>query len=283
MSRAAKWVLAYLPAPPLAKSPFPIHRREALESLNDGLKLYTTGPLHDRLKMMQLSLSDQTVSSILLPINGIFLDRNLPLSVRLDNVRLPFERFVLEYSISEDWYIHAKRGNKLPCTILLLVQLSPNKSELQLWSISQEKLQGVTVKDLNSITTALQNAARGTLHKVIDTTAEFWSVSPVGVSFARDSSIATDAQGRVLIANANVLQMPADTAIADELARSAVLDYSHEIQALIQLLTLCAHDNSRMQQVDAPADAPGKYFVMRSVGRTPYQWLPNVADTMQAS
>jgi hypothetical protein len=250
-TRAADPAAAPLP------SPFQIHRVEALNKLREGV---ASGRLGDNQELIELLLdvwSSDCAPSIILPNNGMFLQRNTPLSVNIGQCRMPFKGFVLEYSTTRDWYINAAPGSTLPNRTLLLVVAEDNQP-LKIWSIWAENKIGLVIGDVQE--------------PCIDLTD--WQTAKIGLEYDLHHCLAVDEQGRPSSTGGRIWQLKQGQYSTAEL-QTAVLDYCHEVHVLAQFLTVFNSKNIQLRPVAAPPGMPAPCYVLGCDGPTAFTWLPN--------
>ena len=97
----------------------PNHRRHALEYFRTWVTRQNDRGTLDAYKLHISALGDTEARSFLLPPNGEIISYDTPARLAFDQVRLPFPKCILEYSVSPDWYEKDSSDNSTPTAAIL--------------------------------------------------------------------------------------------------------------------------------------------------------------------
>lgn len=224
------------------------YRAAALESVT-ALRAHPRNPAEEQLARFLLdSLTNVNIPSFVLPVNGLFIERNTPISLNLQHASLPHGPFFLEYAISSDWYKEElPPGNWRAYGSVLLVDPEPVPAKLNLWGVWKQEWAGEIC----------------------------WRHAEAGMRLSADSQIKVygTGHGRVSVSNSDILTLP-NSKSTSENAEQLGLAYIDDLHILAQFLTVFAADNIVPEKLPAPRQAPGRYYALRCRGPTPFRWLP---------
>jgi hypothetical protein len=248
------------------ESPFPIHRPAALEYLQDAQATADTGAQRAQLKWLYKKLAGDKLISCVLPVNGRYLDHRQPLSLRLRECLTPASAFLLEYSISPEFYSQAARDTLHPDRTVLWVQSKPWQGALELWAIwFYEKPATEYLFD---------PADKAGIHRGPTRTAvQMGAMAPIGLALGYDGPLQVQPDGTTSIMQWRPVRMANDRARTEDELQKLVGNYMQEVMVLVQFLTVGKTPNIRLRRVAAPHGAPGKYYVCHREGPSDLPWL----------
>ena len=230
--RFRPWALAYL--------------EEILDRTHDS-------EMRTGLLFLAKALASPKVPSVLLPVNGQYIDPDTLATHVGADFRLPFREAVLEYSMSEAGFVpDMPRENIKPCTTLLwFAQLSLDKA--MVWPMFRARIDG----DIG------------------------WVPPPFGLIFGDTSRLEVIQTTQIAIENVATKTISSQN-FSDQELQQLIQDYSDELRVLLHFSKICQSPNIALRSNFwppgiGPDDEPlptDSYYTLSCGGPTPFSWLP---------
>lgn len=216
---------------------FPPLRRSALRSLEREASTASTPNHLEPLRHLIHWLSSNDFHSIVLPPDGEFISARTVCSAQFAALRLPFQRFVMEYTLSRTEGVYIEELRHL-ATLLIVNQLQPSTFEVC---------------------------------SVCCRASGLWDPPPMRLLLAPQSSIEIDGKGGVhldgLVSIAHL-----DGEYSDREVELYIAGYREHLRVLAHFLIICASEHIQLEQ-DFLSTGHTGYFV-KCNGPSSHRWLP---------
>jgi hypothetical protein len=199
------------------------------------------------------ALASRDVPSVLLPVNGHYIDPKTPITHRGGNLHLPFREVILEYSMSEaGFYRGVPHGNVKPSSVLLwVVQLTVDR------------------------------AVMFPMYRATGDTYTKWVPPALSVGFSTNTRVSIDETGEVRMYDVDA-DVYAREALSEQQIAQLLRDYVDELQVLVYFSKICQSAGIGVQARPwPPGIGPDKqplpaenYYVLTATGPTNFSWLP---------
>jgi hypothetical protein len=225
-----------------------LYRREALVEYQRWLSGVAPTPETLPAKQLVNNFSIKDYRSLLMPVNGLYVDIHTPTTFTLATCRLPYRRLVLEWSRPPATAAEPAPAGTVHATAgILLVQWHPEGKELRAWKLEN----------------------RSPLPQLR------WYFSPLVMQLTKNSELRIDSKGQLHAHDlGNAFAFRANYAPAD--VSAMVRNYTHDLIVLAHLSMLCSNSNVHLEKIpmaDA-APAPDECYVLKCTGPTEFNWLP---------
>lgn len=232
-------------------------RQEVLKSLTPRIK-----DTKSIAKVYHEMLSDPIAYSFMLPVNGEIVKHTTPIHLKFEDLKLPFDKCVFEYSVEASFYNGEHPDYDQPDSTVLIVEKTEDSLTLfPIWH---------------------------TRNKLTNTPA--WAPSMYGVMINADSFIEVR-EDRTVGVGAPKIVIPAEAAfgrvyetLTEESMQQLVLDVMDELRVVAHFAMLCGCDNVTPKKVHTVSEEAARIAKLRGKPRPYDYWVLDVymSDTQES-